>query len=116
MPLNEQLVQFALERALTRHGEVQFRSARTPGSERPVTHVLLHGIGSGSGSWLMQLEAAVMTEGARVLAWEAPGYGNSSPVSPDVPDAGDYASRLWALLDTLGITSRITLVGHSPAE
>ena len=55
MPLNEQLAQFALERALTPHGEVQFRSARTPGRDVPVTHVLLHGIGSASASWLAHL-------------------------------------------------------------
>ena len=61
----------------------------------------------------MQLEAAAITEGVRVLAWEAPGYGNSSPVLPAVPDAGDYASRLWAWLDVLGVTQAVTLCGHS---
>lgn len=78
-----------------------------------VTHVLLHGIGSGSASWLMQLEAAALTVGAGVLAWEAPGYGCTSAVAPLQPDAGDYANRLWSWLDTLGIQQPITLVGHS---
>ncbi|MES2511759.1 MAG: alpha/beta hydrolase [Pseudomonadota bacterium] len=109
--LAQRLQRFAPARVTTPEGEVEFRQSGL--GTRGLTHVLLHGIGSGSGSWLMQLEAAALTEGARVLAWEAPGYGHSSAVLPAVPDAGDYASRLWALLDTLGITEPVTLVGHS---
>jgi pimeloyl-ACP methyl ester carboxylesterase len=109
--LSQRLQRFAAERVTTPLGEVEFRQAGL--DVRGVTHVLLHGIGSGSGSWLMQLEAAAVTPSVSVLAWEAPGYGNSSPVLPAVPDAGDYASRLWAWLDTLGIKEPITLVGHS---
>lgn len=109
--LEQRLSRFAPARVTTPLGEVECRQAGS--GVMGVTHVLLHGIGSGSGSWLMQLEAAAITAGTRVLAWEAPGYGNSSPVLPAVPDAGDYASRIWALLDTLGITDPVTLVGHS---
>ena len=109
--LAQRLERFAPARVTTPLGETEFRQAGL--AAQRVTHVLLHGIGSGSGSWLMQLEAAAVTDGARVLAWEAPGYGNSSPVLPAVPDAGDYANRLWAWLDTLGITDPVTLVGHS---
>ncbi|MBI2727976.1 MAG: alpha/beta fold hydrolase [Polaromonas sp.] len=109
--LAQRLQRFAPERVTTPLGDVEFRRAG-PGVQG-ATHVLLHGIGSGSGSWLMQLEAAVLTKGAQVLAWEAPGYGHSSPVLPEVPDAGDYAGRLWAWLDKLEITQPVTLVGHS---
>ncbi|MES2414125.1 MAG: alpha/beta fold hydrolase [Pseudomonadota bacterium] len=109
--LAQRLQRFAPARVTTPGGEAEFRKSGP--DAQGVTHVLLHGIGSGSGSWLMQLEAASGTEGARVLAWEAPGYGQSSPVSAAQPDAGDYASRLWALLDKLGITQSVTLVGHS---
>ncbi len=111
LSLAQRLQRFAAERVTTPLGEVEFRRAGL--GVQDVTHVLLHGIGSGSGSWLMQLEAAAVTPGACVIAWEAPGYGNSSPVLPAVPDAGDYASRLWAWLDTLGIKGPVTLVGHS---
>lgn len=109
--LPQRLQRFAPSRVTTPEGEVEFRQSGL--DAKGVTHVLLHGIGSGSASWLMQLEAAALTGGTRVLAWEAPGYGHSSPVLPAVPDAGDYASRLWAWLDTLGIVEAVTLVGHS---
>jgi pimeloyl-ACP methyl ester carboxylesterase len=87
-------------------------SHREAGSARAVTHVLLHGIGSASSSWVLQLEAAQQRP-LRVLAWDAPGYGGSDPVSSDWPRAGDYAERLWAWLDALEVKAPITLVGHS---
>ena len=71
--------------------------------------VLLHGIGSHAGSWQKQLEAF---PNHRVLAWNAPGYGNSSRLAADAPDAGAYADVLKRWLDALGI-GRINLVGHS---
>ncbi len=109
--LADRLQRFATARVTTPAGEVAFRQAGL--GSHGVTHVLLHGIGSGSASWLMQLEAAAVNPHARVLAWEAPGYGHSSPVAPLQPDAGDYASRLWSWLDTMGVTDAVTLVGHS---
>jgi pimeloyl-ACP methyl ester carboxylesterase len=53
---------------------------------------------------------------ARVLAWDAPGYGNSAPLAPmAMPGAADYAERLWAWLDALGpqAAAPLVLVGHS---
>ena len=87
-------------------------SYRESGSAQAVTHVLLHGIGSASGSWAYQLSAAA-SQPLRVLAWDAPGYGNSSRVQADWPRADDYAERLWAWLDALGVNTPVTLVGHS---
>jgi pimeloyl-ACP methyl ester carboxylesterase len=87
-------------------------SYREAGSAQAVTHVLLHGIGSASGSWVRQLEAA-QHKPLRVLAWDAPGYGGSDAVSSDWPRAGDYAERLWAWLDALDVKTPVTLVGHS---
>lgn len=107
-----QLHAHALHRVDTTIGATQYRHAGAPLAQ--TTHVLLHGIGSGSGSWLMQLDAA--THNARhvgVLAWEAPGYGDSAPVKPHQPLAADYGQRVWAWLDALRITHPITLVGHS---
>ncbi len=72
--------------------------------------VLLHGIGSASKSWRHQL--AGLADRFRVIAWDAPGYAESTPLKSDTPDAGDYAAALLAFLDSLGI-SRCHLVGHS---
>jgi pimeloyl-ACP methyl ester carboxylesterase len=72
--------------------------------------VLLHGIGSGAASWVQQFEMLGATR--RVLAWDAPGYGASTPVAADSPAAADYASVLKEWLDALGI-ERCVLLGHS---
>lgn len=72
--------------------------------------VCLHGIGSGAASWLGM--ALLLSQRARVLAWDAPGYGASTPLPMQAPRAADYAARLHALLDALGI-GRCVLVGHS---
>ncbi|CAE6907136.1 2-hydroxy-6-oxo-2,4-heptadienoate hydrolase [Paraburkholderia nemoris] len=72
--------------------------------------VLLHGIGSGAASWVQQFE--VLGDKRRVLAWDAPGYGASTPVEADSPAASDYATVLKQWLDALGI-ERCVLLGHS---
>ncbi len=84
------------------------------------THVLLHGIGSGSASWLCQLQAAQNSTTHHVLAWDAPGYAGSSALPDDAPLAAAYAARLWQWLDVMGQGAKasvppkpITLVGHS---
>jgi len=72
--------------------------------------VLLHGIGSGAGSWL---EVALqLSQQARVVAWDAPGYGESTPLPAAAPRAEDYAARLSQTLDKLEI-HHCVLVGHS---
>ncbi len=115
MSLQQTLDEFALERVSTPLGEVEFRRARgskTTGASS-VTHVLLHGIGSASGSWLRQLKAVRDSESLHVVAWNAPGYGASDKVGPASPHAEDYAERVWAWLDAIGVGSPVTLVGHS---
>jgi len=108
MSLSEQIKSFPLQLASTALGPIAYRSAGAPG--QPVW-VLLHGIGSASGSWLAQLQAA-QGLGVNMLAWDAPGYGQSAPVGPAQPMASDYATRLWAWLDALGC-AQVYLVGHS---
>ncbi|MCL4798149.1 MAG: alpha/beta fold hydrolase [Burkholderiales bacterium] len=92
-------------RIATAGGAVSYRLAGTG----PAL-VLLHGIGSQSGSWAQQL--AGLADRYRVLAWDAPGYGDSEPLAPAAPAAADYAARLGALLDALGI-GRAVLVASS---
>lgn len=83
-------------------------SYRTNG-DGPVL-VLLHGIGSGSGSWFHQLHG--LAGRFRMVAWDAPGYGRTTPVAPETPDASDYAAALHAFLTALEIQPGI-LLGHS---
>ncbi|MEO7241365.1 MAG: alpha/beta hydrolase [Variovorax sp.] len=79
------------------------------GARKPVV-VCLHGIGSGSGSWFEVAQR--LGRQARVIAWDTPGYGASTPLPMTAPKASDYAERLGALLDALQI-ERCVLVGHS---
>ena len=79
-----------------------------PGAGTPV--VLLHGIGSQARSFLPLMEA--LDPRFSVLAWNAPGYGDSTPLAVACPDASDYAAVLNRLLAELGI-SRCILIGHS---
>lgn len=71
--------------------------------------VLLHGISSGAASWAPLAENL---PGYRLLAWDAPGYGDSQPLALEQPTAADYARRLAEWLEALGI-ERCVLVGHS---
>lgn len=72
--------------------------------------VCLHGIGSGAASWLRL--AQCIAPQAQLIAWDAPGYGRSSPLAQPAPLATDYAQRLLQLLDALQI-ERCVLLGHS---
>jgi pimeloyl-ACP methyl ester carboxylesterase len=72
--------------------------------------VLLHGVGSGARSWLRQL--ASLSGSLRVIAWDRPGYGGSTALPMEAPDATDYSDALRRLLDALGV-DRMHLVGHS---
>lgn len=72
--------------------------------------VLVHGIGGYSASWRPQL--AALGDEFRVIAWDAPGYGGSAPLSASDPRADDYAAALLALLDHLEVRSA-HFVGHS---
>ena len=117
--LTEQLAQFPTRSspATATAGRVQFRHACSPGYAGAVTHVLLHGIGSASASWLAQLSQVRSTAkpASHVLAWDAPGYGDSDALDIETPGAADYATRLWAWLDAVDADteSPFTLVGHS---
>jgi pimeloyl-ACP methyl ester carboxylesterase len=72
--------------------------------------VLLHGIGSNAQSWTPLLP--LVSGGRRVIAWDAPGYGGSDPLTQDRPGAADYADALAALLRALGVSGCVMLA-HS---
>ena len=123
MKLADQLALFKPLRVATKAGMIQYRSSACAGASRlPVTHVLLHGIGSGSGSWVQQFTQAQNTfPAAHLAAWDAPGYSSSDALSADAPTARDYALQMWAWLDAVraadgfggDVPQPITLVGHS---
>jgi pimeloyl-ACP methyl ester carboxylesterase len=88
-----------------------YRRAGSP-LDTQLPWVLLHGIGSGSASWVYQLDTADASGAVQVLAWDAPGYADSTALPMAQPTAQDYAQRLWAWLDARGL-QRVRLVGHS---
>ena len=82
---------------------------RCGGSHGPVV-LLLHGISSGAASWLSC--ASLLAAHARVIAWDAPGYGNSQALPIAAPKAADYALRLQDLMRALDVRPDV-IVGHS---
>jgi len=72
--------------------------------------VLLHGIGSAARSFDRVI--AAFAPRFRVVAWDAPGYVDSTDLPMEQPTAGDYADALAAFLDEMGIRT-CHLLGHS---
>jgi pimeloyl-ACP methyl ester carboxylesterase len=70
---------------------------------------LLHGIGGGKTYWVAQLDS-LAAEGYRAVAWDMPGYGDSSLIQPyTLPD---LARALERLIDRIA-PKRAVLLGHS---
>jgi pimeloyl-ACP methyl ester carboxylesterase len=72
--------------------------------------LLLHGIGGHSGAWAHQLGS--LSAHHRVIAWDAPGYGGSSPLDEPAPAVDGFVDRLAAWLDAIGVTEW-SGIGHS---
>lgn len=72
--------------------------------------VCLHGIGSNATSFEVLLP--YLPEDWRVIAWNAPGYSGSVPLSKDWPVASDYAEALKDFLVSLNI-EKCHIFGHS---
>lgn len=86
----------------TECGSISFREA---GAGQAL--LLLHGIGGNSRSWRLQLEK--LSSRWRVIAWDAPGYGESGLCAPDLES---YAAAAAALLSALDV-ERAHVLGHS---
>ena len=89
------------------HGTLVLRQAAPDAPGLPV--LLLHGISSGAGSWHALASAL---PGRRLLAWDAPGYGQSAPLPGHAPSADRYAEAAALMLYELGLRQAL-LVGHS---
>lgn len=71
--------------------------------------VLLHGLGGSRIAWGPNLE--VLAADHRVIAWDAPGYGESAPV--EVASFEGYADRAAALIREVSPDAPVDLVGTS---
>ncbi len=89
-------------------GLVEYREAGA--KDRPAV-LLMHGIGSSSAGYRAQL--AGLRDRYRVIAWNAPGFGNSTPLAESRPDTKAYVAVAIGLLNALGITELAALVGSS---
>ncbi len=69
--------------------------------------IFLHGMNGGSLSWGYQF--ARFADCFRVVAWDAPGYGDSDPIAPSI-DA--YAACLLDFLAAIGC-GHAAVIGHS---
>lgn len=87
---------------------ISFLQAGNDGDRLPI--MLLHGIGSNSSSFETMLP--LLAERRQVIAWDAPGYGESVELEADWPDPDDYAYALAKLLDACSI-ERSVILGHS---
>src|SRR5580693_4100247 len=84
------------------HGQISFRSR---GDGEAV--VFLHGLLGSSKSWAFQFDQ--LSRHYRVIAWDAPGYGQSGTVSPSIEA---YVEALREFIAKIG-QAKVSLVGHS---
>lgn len=87
---------------------IEYREAGPTGAP---AILLLHGTGSSSAGYRAQL--AGLSDRFRVVAWNAPGYGGSTPPDTLEPTALDYADTVAGFMDALGISRVAALVGSS---
>jgi len=85
-------------------------SYRAAGRDRAPPLLMLHGIGSNSNGYRQIFRR--LADSFRLVAWDAPGYGRSSPLDAAEPTANDYAATAGALADALGL-DRFHLMGSS---
>jgi pimeloyl-ACP methyl ester carboxylesterase len=91
-----------------RRGLIEYRAAGDRG--KPVV-LMLHGLGSSSAGYRAQF--AGLSRDFHVIAWNAPGFGDSSQIGRDDASIHDYADALEAFLRALGLKRLPVLVGSS---
>jgi pimeloyl-ACP methyl ester carboxylesterase len=89
-------------------GQVEYRAA---GDASNPAVLLLHGLGSSSAGYRAQF--AGLSRDFHVIAWNAPGFGGSSPIPGHNAGIDDYAEALEAFLRALRVKRLSALVGSS---
>src|SRR5258708_38031269 len=89
-------------------GRVEYRAA---GDESHPAVLMLHGLGSSSAGYRAQF--AGLSRDFHTAAWNAPGFGGSSPIAGHNASIDDYAEALEALLRALRVERLAALVGSS---
>src|ERR1700740_260676 len=89
-------------------GQLEYRAA---GSESNPTVLMLHGLGSSSAGYRAQF--AGLSRDYRVIAWNAPGFGGSTPIPGHDAGIEDYADALEGLWRALRVRRLAALVGSS---
>lgn len=89
-------------------GQMEYRAAGNP--NKP-TALMLHGLGSSSAGYRAQF--AGLSRDFHVIAWNAPGFGRSSPIQGQDAVIDDYADALESLLRALKVSRLAALVGSS---
>ncbi len=98
------------ETVATPRGTINLLVRAGVGARRTI--VFLHGIGSNATSFQSLLEA--MPPGLNHYAWNAPGYGTSTPLAEPWPLPIDYAAALHDLLAARGLgQTAVDIVSHS---
>jgi len=92
---------------LEKHGKIYYIEK---GSSQKDTIILLHGLGNRSISWKKQLD--LLGEDYHVIAWDAPGYGESDDPDPWLCHFSEFADILYEFVETLKLKN-IFLLGHS---
>jgi pimeloyl-ACP methyl ester carboxylesterase len=89
-------------------GQVEYRAA---GEDSNPVVLMLHGLGSSSAGYRGQF--AGLSRDFHVIAWNAPGFGASSPIAGHDASIDDYADALEAFLRALRVQRVAVLVGSS---
>jgi pimeloyl-ACP methyl ester carboxylesterase len=80
---------------------------RRSGTKNGIALLCLHGIGSNSSGYEAQLRD--LSDAYHVVAWDAPGYGRSTPLPWSEPRPESYADALTGLADALGLETMVVI-------
>src|ERR1700756_664668 len=79
-------------------GQMEYRAA---GDARNPAVLMLHGLGSSSAGYRAQF--AGLSRDFHVIAWNAPGFGDSTKIVRDEASIDDYADAVEAFLRAIGL-------------